>query len=50
MQNILSLTFKEENLYPFDSGKLLKEPNTYFYTKFSGTVFLDTWKKHRGKL
>ncbi len=40
----------DKDLYPFDSGDLLNEPNTYFYTKFSGTAFLDAWKKHREQL
>jgi hypothetical protein len=34
-------------LYPYASGDLLEQPNTYFYTPFHGDPFIDAWRQCR---
>jgi len=36
--------------YPYASGPLLDERNTYFYSEYSGAAFLEAWRKDRGQL
>lgn len=36
-----------EPAYPYATGDLLVEPNTYFYTSFAGHPFIEAWKKDR---
>jgi len=38
------------NLYPYASGNLLKNRNTYFYTKYKGIKFLNSWQKDRERI
>lgn len=33
--------------YPYARGPLLDEPNSYFYSAFEGTAFLDAWSQDR---
>lgn len=33
--------------YEYTSGNLLESPNNYFYTRFHGKAFIDTWIKQR---
>ena len=33
--------------YPYATGDLLKECNTYFYTKYEGFPFLQAWQENR---
>lgn len=35
------------DLYPYASGNLLENCNTYYYTKYEGKIFLSTWRKNR---
>ena len=38
------------NLYPYASGDLLKNPNSYFYTKYGVIQFLSAWRENREKI
>ncbi len=40
-------TAKEDISYPFAEGDLLQNPNTYFYTPYSGAEFLAAWQRQR---
>jgi len=33
--------------YPYASGDLLSNPNTYFYTPYEGIKFVESWKQSR---
>lgn len=33
--------------YPYASGDLLEQRNTYFYAPFGGAAFLDAWRRQR---
>ncbi len=33
--------------YPYASGDLLEQPNTYFYSKYGGAAFIDAWRAQR---
>jgi len=35
------------DLYPYASGDLIDQPNTYFYTEFSGQPFVEAWRRAR---
>lgn len=37
----------DHDLYPYASGSLLVDRNTYFYTKYGGPAFLDAWRRQR---
>ena len=36
-----------DNIYPYAQGPLLEQPNTYFYTTFHGSNFLEAWQQSR---
>ena len=36
--------------YPYAEGKLLEKPNTYFYTPFQGTDFIQAWLASRKRV
>ena len=36
--------------YPYASGDLLENRNTYFYTPFGGQAFLDAWRQQRSAM
>ena len=36
-----------EASYPYASGDLLEERNTYFYSAYQGTAFLEAWRQQR---
>lgn len=36
--------------YPYSRGDLLEHPNTYFYTSFEGSPFLDAWRLSRNEI
>lgn len=35
--------------YPYATGDLIDQPNSYFYTPYKGIQFIDSWRKTRGK-
>ncbi len=37
-------------MYPYATGNLLVDRNTYFYTKYEGIPFLKAWKDDRDKI
>jgi len=37
----------EPDLYPYASGNLIEQPNSYFYTPYSGAAFFDAWRESR---
>ena len=38
---------KNVESYPYASGPILEEPNTYFYTPYGGSHFLKAWHQAR---
>lgn len=39
----------EPSLYRYDQGDLLEQRNTYFYSAFHGSRFLDAWAEQRAR-
>lgn len=35
------------DLYPYASGNLIENPNSYFYTPYAGSAFFDAWRESR---